>query len=85
MSKVSATVHIATDIGLTYSRGHGALLQAASIISIILLDKLFKSIAILQSDPYGKSKSLGSGGSMVARLKLKGIDGRAPPEVEPAA
>ncbi|KAL9414144.1 hypothetical protein AB3S75_042676 [Citrus x aurantiifolia] len=35
--------------------------------------------------PYEKSKSLGSGGSMVARLKLKGIDGRAPPGVEPAA
>ena len=32
-----------------------------------------------------KSKSLGSGGSMVARLKLKGIDGRAPPGVELAA
>ena len=32
-----------------------------------------------------KSKFLGSGGSMAARLKLKGIDGRAPPEVEPAA
>ncbi|KAI5382009.1 hypothetical protein KIW84_UN0251 [Lathyrus oleraceus] len=30
--------------------------------------------------PYEKSKSLGSGGSMVARLKLKGIDGRAPQE-----
>ena len=29
------------------------------------------------SAPYEKSKSLGSGGSMVARLKLKGIDGRA--------
>jgi hypothetical protein len=28
---------------------------------------------------------LGSGGSMVARLKLKGIDGRAPPGVELAA
>ena len=28
------------------------------------------------SAPYEKSKSLGSGGSMVARLKLKGIDGR---------
>ena len=28
---------------------------------------------------------LGSGGSMVAKLKLKGIDGRAPPGVEPAA
>ena len=34
------------------------------------------------SAPYEKSKSLGSGGSMVARLKLKGIDGRAPPEVD---
>jgi hypothetical protein len=29
------------------------------------------------SAPYVKTKSLGSGGSMVARLKLKGIDGRA--------
>ncbi|WZY99904.1 hypothetical protein YC2023_072233 [Brassica napus] len=35
--------------------------------------------------PYEKSNFLGSGGSMVARLKLKGIDGRAPPGVEPAA
>ena len=34
---------------------------------------------------FEKSKSLGFGGSMVARLKLKGIDGRAPPGVEPAA
>lgn len=33
----------------------------------------------------GKPKSLGSGGSMVAKLKLKGIDGRAPPEMEHAA
>ncbi len=37
------------------------------------------------SAPYEKSKSLGSGGSMVARLKLKGIDGRAPQGMEPAA
>ncbi len=29
------------------------------------------------SASYEKSKSLGSGESMVARLKLKGIDGRA--------
>jgi hypothetical protein len=35
--------------------------------------------------PRAKAKPLGSGGSMVARLKLKGIDGRAPPGVEPAA
>ena len=32
-----------------------------------------------------KSEFLGSGGSMVASLKLKGIDGRAQPGVEPAA
>lgn len=30
-------------------------------------------------------KVFGFWGSMVARLKLKGIDGRAPPGVEPAA
>jgi len=29
-------------------------------------------------------KYLGSGGSMFARMKLKGIDGRAPQGVEPA-
>ncbi|KAI0854479.1 hypothetical protein F4860DRAFT_508188 [Xylaria cubensis] len=34
---------------------------------------------LTRSAPYEKSKSLGSGGSMVARLKLKEIDGRAPP------
>ncbi|KAF1343583.1 hypothetical protein EJ07DRAFT_148293 [Lizonia empirigonia] len=33
--------------------------------------------------PYEKSKFLGSG-SMVARLKLKEIDGRAPPGVSAA-
>ncbi|KAD4887874.1 hypothetical protein E3N88_19945 [Mikania micrantha] len=31
--------------------------------------------------PYEKSKFLGSRGSMVTRLKLKGIDGSAPPGV----
>jgi hypothetical protein len=34
---------------------------------------------------FRKRKSFGSGGSMVAKLKLKGIDGRAPPGVELAA
>ena len=32
----------------------------------------------------GKPKLVGSRGSMVAKLKLKGIDGREPPGVEPA-
>ena len=31
---------------------------------------------------YGKPKLLGSGGSMVAKLKLKGIDGGSPPGME---
>jgi len=34
------------------------------------------------SVPYKKSKSLGSGENMVARLKLKGIDGRVLPGME---
>jgi len=33
----------------------------------------------------GKPEFMGSGGSLVAKLKLKGIDGKAPPGVEPAA
>ena len=37
------------------------------------------------SAPSGIPKFLDSGGSIVARQKLKGIDGRAPPGVEPAA
>ena len=36
-------------------------------------------------EPKEKSKCLDSGGSMVARLKLKGIDGRAPQDVDPVA
>ena len=39
----------------------------------------------LVAESFEKLESLDSGGSMVARLKLKGIDGRAPPGVEPAA
>ena len=44
-------------------------------------------VALVNSirDFKGNRKLLGSGGSMAARLKLKGIDGRAPPGVEPAA
>jgi hypothetical protein len=40
---------------------------------------------LTRSAPYEKSKFLGSGGSMVARLKLKEIDGRAPPGVNALA
>ena len=40
---------------------------------------------LVRSAPSGKPKCLLSGGSMVARLILKVIDGRASPGVEPAA
>ena len=33
----------------------------------------------------GNRKVSGSGGSMIARLKLEGIDGKIPPDVESAA
>ena len=39
----------------------------------------------IPSESKGNRKFLGSGGSMVARLKLKRIDGRAQPGVEFAA
>jgi len=45
----------------------------------------FLSIRFPLVDLVRNHKSLGSGGSMVARLKLKGIDGGAPPGVERAA
>ncbi|KAF3763137.1 hypothetical protein M406DRAFT_262161, partial [Cryphonectria parasitica EP155] len=44
-----------------------------------------RCFSLTRSAPYTKVKFLGSGGSMVARLKLKEIDGRAPQGVEPAA
>eukprot|EP00924_Labyrinthula_sp_SR-Ha-C_P000428 maker-scaffold_114-snap-gene-0.14-mRNA-1 protein AED:0.47 eAED:0.76 QI:0/0/0/1/0/0/3/0/64 len=49
-----------------------------------------KDVFINQERKLGDQRCLdiifwGSGGSMVTRLKLKGIDGRAPPGVEPAA
>lgn len=38
-----------------------------------------------RSHSQGNRKVTGSGGSMVARLKLEGIDGKIPPDVESAA
>ena len=62
-------------------------IEAASgvpLMSLVFLTSVSDALWT-PSAPYEKSKFLGSGGSMVARLKLKGIDGRAPPGVEPAA
>ncbi|CAK9820184.1 hypothetical protein ANTQUA_LOCUS10524 [Anthophora quadrimaculata] len=46
---------------------------------------LSKMFSLIKNETSEKPKLLGSGGSIVAKLKLKGIDGRAPPGVEPAA
>ncbi len=43
------------------------------------------ALIMTQQAASRKRKFVGSGGSMVAKLKLKGIDGWAPPDVEPAA
>src|SRR6201996_9009299 len=52
------------------------------VLTINYADEGSGDVTILtRSAPYEKSKFLGSGGSMVARLKLKEIDGRAPPGV----
>ena len=56
------------------------------VLTINYADSGLVNVDLMTSSAlYENSKSLGSGGSMVARLKLKGIDGRAPPGVEPAA
>ena len=52
-------------------------------LNYIIQELVMFSITLLE--PYEKLKHLDSGGSMVARLKLKGIDGRAPQDVDSVA
>ena len=67
------------------SRGRQYSIVRGEILGFMKDEQLRKHFFMPRSAPYEKSKFLGSGGSMVARLKLKEIDGRAPPGVEPAA
>ncbi|KRY04112.1 hypothetical protein T12_9701, partial [Trichinella patagoniensis] len=67
-------------------RGHSYFIVRGEILGFMKDEPLRKHLPRMTPPaPCEKSKFLGSGGSMVARLKLKGIDGRAPPGVEPAA
>ncbi|PPD66313.1 hypothetical protein GOBAR_DD36808 [Gossypium barbadense] len=71
-----------------YSRGHSYFIVRDTVLASTINDADLGSADVAfrtPPAPYEKSKSFGSGGSMVARLKLRGIDGRAPPGVEPAA
>ena len=66
------------------SRGDSGSIHADTVVVLTINYADWGSdgvIILTRSAPYEKSKSLGSGGSMVARLKLKDIDGRAPPGV----
>lgn len=52
---------------------------------ILCLKRYHLNIGRKCSKFQGNRKASGSGGSMVARLKLEGIDGKLPPDVESAA
>ncbi|PPR86688.1 hypothetical protein GOBAR_AA34002 [Gossypium barbadense] len=68
------------------SRGHSYFIVRGEILGFMKDEQLRKHLPRMTLPaPYEKSKFLGSGGSMVARLKLEGIDERALPGVEPAA
>ncbi|CAH9115314.1 unnamed protein product [Cuscuta epithymum] len=80
--------HLPKDVFINQERKLGARRRSDTVLVSTINDADQGSADVAfrtPSAPYEKSKSLGSGGSMVARLKLKGIDGRAPPGVEPAA
>ncbi|KAL0641436.1 hypothetical protein Bca4012_103555 [Brassica carinata] len=79
---------IQTDVFINQERKLGARRRSDTVLVSTINDADQGSADVAFRTPlapYEKSKFLGSGGSMVARLKLKGIDGRAPPGVEPAA
>ena len=61
-------------------------LDTVLVLTLNYADQELMIVVYLKSlEPCEKSECLGSGGSTVARLELKGIDGRAPPGVEPVA
>ncbi|KAI3493645.1 hypothetical protein L1887_40849 [Cichorium endivia] len=74
----------AKDVFINQERKLGARRRSDTVLVSTINDVDQGSADVAFRTPlalYEKSKFLGSGGSMVARLKLKGIDGRAPPGV----
>ncbi|KAL1283495.1 Ras-interacting protein [Trichinella pseudospiralis] len=72
-------------LGRTKVRGSKAIRYRPSSNGKLCQPAIRRSSFKTRRAASGKPKCFGSGGSMVAKLKLKGIDGRAPPGVEPAA
>ncbi|KAM7460770.1 hypothetical protein LguiB_035868 [Lonicera macranthoides] len=88
VSKIKPCMSFAKDVFINQERKLGARRRSDTVLVSTINDADQGSVDVAFRTPlapYEKSKFLGSGGSMVARLKLKGIDGRAPPGVEPAA
>ncbi|CAN6728624.1 unnamed protein product [Malus baccata var. baccata] len=88
VSKIKPCMSFAKDVFINQERKLGARRRSDTVLVSTINDADQGSADVTfrtPPAPYEKSKFLGSGGSMVARLKLKGIDGRAPPGVEPAA
>ena len=76
------------DVFIDQERKLGDRRRSDTVVVLTLNDADRRSAGVTtmtRREASGKPKSLGSGGSMVAKLKLKGIDGRAPPGVEPVA
>ena len=76
------------DVSIDKERKLGVRRRLDTVVVLTINYAIQRSVRIdfvILSAPNEKSEFLGSGGSMVASLKLKGIDGRAPQGVEPAA
>ncbi|KAL8091471.1 hypothetical protein AgCh_033905 [Apium graveolens] len=77
----------AKDVFINQERKLGARRRSDTVLVSTINDADQGSVDVAfrtPLEPYEKSKFLGSRGSIVARMKLKGIDKRAPPGVEPA-
>ena len=78
----------AKDVSVNQERKLGLQRRLGNVVVLALNNTSLDSSCVApmtMSVSCEKSDLMGSGGSMVARLKLKEIDGRAPQGVEPVA
>ena len=79
---------IVRDVSINQERRLGFKERAHTVIVLTVNYADQKSAGMrfmVSSVSFEQSELMGSGGNMVASLKPKGIDGRAPPGAEPAA
>ena len=88
VSKRSIAKAFAKDVFIDQERKLGDRRRSDTVVVLTInhADQRLEVVSFMTpSAPYEESKFLGSGRSMVTRLKLKGIDGRALPGVKLAA